>query len=211
MHIHPVPAATGQQLPVFVGLPLQRRHGTVFLALGIAQEAVVDQVVVHDRAGAARGDVFVTVGQAVVEGERTGAGVERRGIAGVQVEALLPQRVAVGILVAGVAAEAGCVVPLGAAVEVPRRDAGQAVVHHAVSVGVRSVDAQVDQVAVRVEAVAQAVAVHVDVAWIPLRDAVTFDADDLRGHDLAGGAFVAAIAGFQRLRVINAPSALEQR
>ncbi len=141
MHVHAVPAAAGQQFPVLIGLPLQRGHGTVFLALGIAQETVVDQVIVHDRARAARCDVFVAVGQAVVEGERTGAGIEHRGVAGIQSEALLPQRIAVGILVAGVAAEAGRVVPLGAAIEVPRGDAGQAVVHHAVGVGVCGIDA----------------------------------------------------------------------
>ncbi|MNB92088.1 hypothetical protein D3C75_391810 [compost metagenome] len=210
MDVHAVPAPAQQHLPVFVRRPLQRRHRAVFLALGIAQKAVVDQVVVHDRAGAARDDVFITVGQAVVEGEAAGTAVEHRGIAGVQTEALLPQRVAVGILVAGVAAEAGRVVPLGTAVEVPRGDAGQAVVHHAVGIGVPRVDAQVDQLAVRVEPVAQAVAVHIDVARVPLRDAVTFDADDLRGHDLASGAFIATIAGFQCLRIVDAPGALEQ-
>ncbi|MFB5205438.1 SDR family oxidoreductase, partial [Stenotrophomonas sp. 3diitr2024] len=36
-----------------------------------------------------------------------------------QAEALLPQRIAVGILVAGIATETGRVVPLGAAIEVP--------------------------------------------------------------------------------------------
>ncbi|KAG0920204.1 hypothetical protein G6F32_015712 [Rhizopus arrhizus] len=48
-------------------------------------------------------------------------------------------------------------------------------------------------------------------ARIPLRDAVTINADDLRGHDLAGGAFVTAVARLKRLRIVDAPGALEQR
>ncbi|KAG1399672.1 hypothetical protein G6F59_013297 [Rhizopus arrhizus] len=48
-------------------------------------------------------------------------------------------------------------------------------------------------------------------ARIPLRDAVTITADALRGHDLAGGAFVTAVARLKRLRIVDAPGALEQR
>ncbi len=48
-------------------------------------------------------------------------------------------------------------------------------------------------------------------ARIPLWNAVTIHADDLRGHDLASSAFIAAVAGLQRLCIVDAPGALEQR
>ncbi len=194
-----------------VGLPLHRGDGAVFLTFGVAQEAVVHQIVVHDRRVRTGSDVLVAEGQAVVQGELARAGEQERGIGEVAAEPFLGQFVAIGLLVPRVGVEGGAVVPFGAAVIIPGSDAGQAVVHQAVGVGVPGVDLEIDQIALGLVAVTQTIGVHIDGPQVPLRDLVAIYPNDLRGHDLALLALIAAIAGLQRLVIGDAPGSLQQQ
>lgn len=140
---------------------------------------VVDQIIVYDWCVVIWVDVFIVVGQVIVECEQVCIVGQECGVVYVQVQLCLLYVVVVGVFVVWVGVEGWVVILFGVVVEVLWCDVGQVVVYQVVCVGVLEVGFQIDQVVVWIEMVLQVVCVQVDVVWFLLWYVVVVYVDDL--------------------------------